>query len=74
MAYSCRTKRRKTVTIKVTTMLRSLYILGIIFAAVGIVAALRLFNIKTAEDFNQAQHGRRVSNEVHCFFLFLSLH
>lgn len=50
-------------------MLRLLYILGIIFAVVGIVAALRLFTIRTAEDFYQAQHGRKVSNEVSSMLL-----
>ena len=69
MAYSWQTRRR-TVSIKVTTMLRSLYILGIIFAVVGIVAALRLFNIRTSEDFYQAQRGRRVSNEVRSVLRF----
>lgn len=71
MAYSWRT-RRHTISIKVTTMLRLLYILGIIFAVVGVVTALRLFNIRTAEDFYQAQHGRKVSNEV-SNMLFCSL-
>lgn len=63
MAYSWQTRRR-TASLKVTTVLRLLYIVGIIFAIVGIVAALHLFNIRTYEDFYSAQRGRTVSNKV----------
>ena len=45
-------------------MLRLLNILGIIFAVVGVEAALRLFRIRSMADLHQAQHRRTVSNQV----------
>lgn len=60
MGYTLRSGRK----ISVPRILRLLYIVGIIFAIIGVVAAINLFNASTVSALNTAQHDRRTSNAV----------
>ena len=46
------------------TAVEPLNYLGIAFAAVGIIAAVRLFSASTFSELSTAQHGRAISNRV----------
>ena len=44
--------------------MRILHIVGIVFAVIGVVAALNLFSAKSENDFASAQQDRKTSNKV----------
>lgn len=63
MGYTLRVGMHKR-RISCATAVESLNYLGIAFAIVGVIAALRLFNASTLSELSTAQHGRTISNRV----------
>ena len=50
--------------LSVARVMRILHIVGIVFAVIGITAALNLFSAKNANDLASAQQDRKTSNAV----------
>lgn len=50
--------------ISYVTAVEPLNYLGVAFAIVGVIAALRLFDASTFSELSNAQHGRAISNRV----------
>ena len=50
--------------LSVARVMRVLHIVGVVFAVIGITAALNLFSAKNANDLASAQQDRKTSNAV----------
>ncbi len=54
--------------------MRLLHVVGIVFAIIGIIGAVNLFNATSDADFASAQDNRRMSNRVRHHLVFRHCH